>query len=183
MLAKTCSPCNRPSIISKSPKNTSGRNDIVSYNYAMIKNNPKSNRHKVAAAIYDGLLGFEYAIASELIGLVRPGLEDIWYEYQPCRVESGELRSTHGGVFKPTGGRTELVQADTVLIAGWRDPQQRPKPAFLNAVIDAYENGARLVSICTGAFVLGYAGLLDGRRATTHWLHADTFKRQFPDVP
>ena len=52
----------------------------------------------------------------------------------------------------------------------------------MNAVINAYENGARLVTICTGAFVLGYAGLLDGRRATTHWLHTGVFKNRFPEV-
>jgi AraC family transcriptional activator FtrA len=165
-------------IVSKTAQNASGRNDIFSYNYAMIRR----KRHRVAAAIYDGLLGFEYAIAAELMGLVRPGLEKTWYEFKPCRVESGELKSSHGFILKPAGGRSDLVHADTVLIPGWRDPQQRPKPAFLNAVIDAYENGARLISICTGAFVLGYAGLLDGRRATTHWLHTDVFKKRFPEV-
>ena len=142
----------------------------------------RKTRHVVAAAVYDGLLGFEYAIAAELIGLVRPGLEEIWYDFKPCRVERGELKSSHGLTLNPAFGRSVLVEADTVVIAGWRDPRQVPKPAFLNAVIEAYENGARLVSICTGAFVLAHAGILDGRRATTHWLHTNLFKQQFPTV-
>ena len=101
-------------IVAKTAKNSSGRNDILSYNCAMTKR----KRHQVAAAIYDGLLGFEYAIAAELMGLVRPGLEKTWYDFKPCRVESGELKSSHGFILKPAGGRSDLVPADTVLIAG-----------------------------------------------------------------
>lgn len=137
-------------------------------------------RHTIAAAIYDGLLGFEYSIVAELFGLVRPGLEDRWYDFRPCRVERGPLRSTHAAVLEPAHGLRQLQSADTVVIPGWRTPSTPPRPAFVHALQQAHDRGARLVSVCTGAFVLGHAGLLDGRRVTTHWLWADQLQELFP---
>ena len=105
-----------------------------------------------------------------------------WYDFKPCRVERGRLLTSHGLEIKPAYGVSDLVTADTVVIPGWRVPMERPKTTFIKALQTAHGNGARLVSICTGAFALAYAGLLDGRRATTHWLHADSFRRLFPAV-
>ena len=138
--------------------------------------------HTIAIAIYNGLSGFEYGIVTELFGLNRPGLEVNWYDYKPCRVEPGKLSSSHGLLIKPAYGIDDLMQADTVIVPGWRNPEEKPKPAFIKALQKAYLNGARIVSICTGAFVLAHAGLLDGRQATTHWLHVKLFKRLFPAV-
>ncbi|MCR9197945.1 MAG: helix-turn-helix domain-containing protein [Planctomycetaceae bacterium] len=138
------------------------------------------SRHTLAAAIYDGLLGFEYSIVAELFGLVRPGLEDRWYNFQPCRVERGPLRSTHAAVLDPPHGLRQLQTADTIVIPGWRTPEAPPRPAFLKALQQADRRGARIVSVCTGAFVLGYAGLLNDRRVTTHWLWADQLQQTFP---
>ena len=143
-------------------------------------------KKSIAVAVYDGLLGFEYGIVAELFGLVRPGLEESWYEYMPCRVERGELTTTHGLTLRPAFGLKQLASADTVVIPGWRRPgdgvlhHERPKPAFLDALQTAFNHGARIISVCSGAFVLGHAGLLDGRRVAAHWLHTDELQQAFP---
>ncbi|MFD1521843.1 GlxA family transcriptional regulator [Pseudonocardia yunnanensis] len=74
----------------------------------------------------------------------------------------------------------EIVTADTVVIPGLQDPLTAQNPAVLQAVGDAARSGSRMISLCAGAFVLGQAGLLDGRRVTTHWLLADAFRAAFP---
>ena len=138
--------------------------------------------HVIAAAIYNGLRAFEYSIAREILGRDRRNLTPDWYSFLPCRVERGRLFSNHGLEIRPTGTLDDLVTADTVLIAGWRGPSERPPEPMLDALRQAHANGARLVSICTGAFPLAHAGLLDGRKATTHWLYSDILRKDFPRV-
>jgi AraC family transcriptional activator FtrA len=137
-------------------------------------------RKRIAVAIYDGLLGYEYGIVAELFGLVRPGLEDIWYDYIPCRVERGAITTSHGLTMAPRFGMREFLEADTIVIPGWRSPSHMPRPALVRNLQTAYKNGARIVSICSGAFVLGHAGLLDGRQSTAHWLQTEELQRLFP---
>lgn len=72
--------------------------------------------------------------------------------------------------------------ADTVLVPGLEDPLAPQDPGALDAIVEAARNGARLVSLCGGAFVLGQAGVLDGHQATTHWALADEFRSAFPRV-
>lgn len=144
--------------------------------------NRTSSNGVLAVAIYNGLLGFEFSCVAEMFGLVRPGLEDSWYDFRLCRVERGKLESSHGLAIQPKFGLNDIRNANTIVVPGWRDPTEKPKPAFLNALVAAYRNGARIVSVCTGAFVLAHAGLLNGKRATTHWLHADYFRKQFPKI-
>lgn len=139
-------------------------------------------RHVIAAAIYDGLRAFEYSIAREILGRDRRDLTADWYTFRPCRVERGRLISNHGFEIRPPGTLEDLVAADTVLIAGWRESLERPPEPLLEALRCAHARGARLVSICTGAFALAHAGLLDGRTATTHWLYSDMLRSTFPRV-
>lgn len=138
--------------------------------------------HRIAAAIYDGLCSFEYSIARELLGRPRPELGVDWYDFLPCRTESGRLFNNHGLEIRPAGSLDDLARADTVLIAGWREPFDAPPGPFLQALQAADQRGARFVSICSGAFALAHAGLLNGAVATTHWLFADRFKERFPQV-
>lgn len=137
-------------------------------------------RKRIAVAIYDGLLGYEYGIVAEMFGLIRPGLENIWYDYKPCRVERGSITTSHGLTMTPRYGTHDLLSADTIVIPGWRSPAHIPRPSFVNAIQTAYKNGSTIISICSGAFVLGHAGLLDNRRSTAHWLHTDELQRTFP---
>ncbi len=139
-------------------------------------------RHVIAAAIYDELLAFEYSLAREILGRDRQDLVPEWYEFQTCRVEPGRLFTSHGFEIFPEYDLHDLAQADTILIAGWRDPQERPPQPLLEAVATAHARGARLVTICTGVFVAAEAGLLDDRAATTHWLYVDTLRSRFPRI-
>lgn len=134
----------------------------------------------VALVAYDGLRSFEYAMAVELFALQRPGLPGPWYPTAVVSAERGALRGLGGLVVRPDAAFETIHQAHTIVVPGWRDVNERAPRKLLSALAAGVERGARVLSICSGAFVLGQAGVLDGRRATTHWLFADDFRRQFP---
>lgn len=137
--------------------------------------------HLVAAVVYDRLATFELGIVVELFGLPRPELER-WYKFVVCAGERGPLRATGGVLVTAAAGLGTLRRASTIVIPSWRDPEEAPPRALLDALVRAHERGARIVSICSGAFVLAAAGLLDGRRATTHWRYAATLARKYPRI-
>jgi AraC family transcriptional activator FtrA len=133
-----------------------------------------------AVLAYDGLCTFEYGIAIELFDLERPELGVPWYD---CRVVGvdGRLARGSGGVrVEAHAGLGALRGARTIVVPGWRDRAERPPEPLLRALRRAVERGARVLTICSGAFVLGYAGLLDGRRCTTHWRYVAELRARFP---
>lgn len=142
-------------------------------------------RPRAALVAYDGLRTFEYGVAAEVFALVRPGLEEVWYDTCVVPAEPGALQGFGGVEIKTTASLSSLGRfgaGDTIVLPGWRDPECRAPEALIRALQGAARRGVRLVSICSGAFVLGDTGLLDGRKATTHWLFAEAFKRRFPAV-
>jgi AraC family transcriptional activator FtrA len=126
---------------------------------------------------------FELAIPCEVF---EPGRQDFpvpwWYELQLCAVQDGPVRTAEGLLFDSSLGLDELSTADTVIIPGCADRQNEAPEALLQALRTAYDRGARIASICTGAFILAAAGLLDGRTVTTHWMHAAELTRRWPAV-
>jgi AraC family transcriptional activator FtrA len=132
--------------------------------------------------VYDGLCLFEFGIVVEIFGLPRPELDVDWYQFQVCSLERGPLRFTGGGTMQQRAGLRALQHAGTVVIPGWRDADERPPDALLQAVRSAHRRGARLVTICSGVFVLAAAGLLDGKRATTHWRYVERLRARFPKI-
>jgi AraC family transcriptional activator FtrA len=154
----------------------------------IMKNPPKrpsraegpANR-SVAVLVYDGLCSFEFGVAVEMFGLARPELAG-WYDFAVCAVEPGPLRAAGGVQVLATQGLEALAGAGTVIVPGWRGVDA-PVPAMLvEALRSAHARGARLVSFCSGVFVLAAAGLLDGRRATTHWRYAEALAMRYPGI-
>ncbi|MBA1242175.1 transcriptional regulator FtrA [Pseudomonas japonica] len=136
----------------------------------------------VAILAYDGLCTFEFGIAVEIFGLARPEFDFPWYSHRIVAADSGPMRAMGGIQVIADVGLDALAQANTVVIPGWRSRDERPPAALLHAIQAAHARGARLVSICSGVFVLAAAGLLDGQRATTHWRYTDELAERYPAI-
>lgn len=136
----------------------------------------------VVAPVYDGLCTFEFSIVAEIFGLARPEMGPGWYRFASAAVEPGLLRA-HGGLRVIADGQADLLErADLIVVAGWKGAHV-PVPGELALRLRlAWERGARLASICSGAFVLAATGLLDGRRAATHWRYAETLSQRHPAI-
>ncbi len=143
--------------------------------------------HTVAILAYDGMTGFESGLAAEIFGMAElpgrfsAGVAPGGYAVKLCS-EQSEIRMLGGAVVRTSYGIEDLASADTVLIPSVRDVEQAPSDALLEAIRAADTRGARLVSICSGAFALAAAGVLDGRTATTHWIYADLLAQRYPSI-
>lgn len=141
----------------------------------------RSAPHRVVVLAYEGLCTFEFGIVVEMFGLPRPELDE-WYSFSVCGLDDRAVRAIGGVSVEPNRDLSELIRADTIIIPGWPKPIVSPPDRLVRALIRAHERGARLVSICVGSFVLAATGLLNDRRATTHWSFADQMARDFPRV-
>lgn len=140
----------------------------------------KMRRHTVAAVVFDGVSPFEFAVACEVFGIDRSAdIGEPWYRFVVCAADPGPVSAQTGFTIGTKHGLEALRRADTILIpAGNAEGNQ----ALLEELRRAHRRGARIMSVCTGAFVLAAAGLLDGRRATTHWAHAAQLAQRYPQV-
>jgi AraC family transcriptional activator FtrA len=138
--------------------------------------------HRVAALVFDGLAPFELGVVVEVFGLERPELDVDPYELVVCAPRAGALSAVGGFALHVEHGLDALAGADTVVVPAWPRLAEPVPPAVAAAVRGAHEAGARVVSICSGVFVLAAAGLLDGRRAAAHWRHAALLRGRHPGV-
>jgi transcriptional regulator GlxA family with amidase domain len=141
--------------------------------------------HRVAVLLLPPVVGFDAAIAPTLFSSASDADGSPLYEVVTCGLTPGPVAATTGFDLLPSTGPEALDTADTVVIPGTRYAPARIDGVLAPEAADALARirpGTRLVSICTGAFVLAAAGVLDGRRATTHWKFADEMRRLHPQV-
>ncbi len=137
----------------------------------------------VVVVACDDLAVFEFGIAVEVFGLPRPEMGPHWYRFAVAAAAPGPLRARGGITLTVDGGLDLLAEASIVVVPGWGCGGRAPVPApFVEALRAAHDRGATIAAICGGAFVLGAAGLLAGRKATTHWQFTDSFGNLHPDV-
>jgi AraC family transcriptional activator FtrA len=146
-----------------------------------VRDKPANSRD-VAMVVYDGFTPFELGVACEVFGddrWVQPG--DPWYRLFICADTSGPVTADTGFQILVPHGLEVLSKVDTVIVAPTYRPFDIPETVFA-ALRRAHAGGCRMVSLCGGAFVLAAAGLLDGRRAVTHWAECDELAARYPEL-
>ncbi|UTV29463.1 GlxA family transcriptional regulator [Photobacterium atrarenae] len=137
-------------------------------------------RHQIAVALYDGVVPTDAFLPCDTFSRVILSNGDHPYQVKLC-ADSPVIRHPFGTLAAPHTVE-DLIQANTVILPGLHDPLAPLPEALLSAVRQAAQRGARIASICTGAFVLAATGLLDGRRATTHWHYAGLLREKYPTI-
>src|SRR5437763_136783 len=139
-----------------------------------------SRRHRVALVVLNGSTQFELGIAYEIFGIDRSALTPQWYEFRLVAAEPGPIRTEGGFLLDTPYDLSSLDDVDTIVVPACNDGLGTPE--LRAALCAAHARGARIASICTGALILAEAGLLEGRRATTHWAHTDWLVEHYPNV-
>lgn len=136
----------------------------------------------VAVVAFDQISPFHLSVPCLVLGEDRQIGTQPWFEMRVCAAEPGPLHTTAGFSVDCAHGLEALVWADIVVVPSWRDVSEIPPAALLAGLLAAHARGSRIVGLCLGAYVLAAAGLLAGRRATTHWAWADDFRGRYPEV-
>jgi AraC family transcriptional activator FtrA len=149
----------------------------------IMPNSPTStNGPLVVALVYDGLCTFEFGVAYEVFGLPRPEMGTGWYVFRTAAVGEGRMRAAGGMTVIADGGADLLLNADLIIIPGWRGVDAPVPAALAEALRNAASRGACIATLCSGVFVPAAAGLLDGKRATTHWRYVEALRARHGDI-
>jgi AraC family transcriptional activator FtrA len=136
----------------------------------------------VAVVVYDGITPFELGVACDVFGSEWEHMFDVaWYRLFVCAMSPGPVSVEGGFQVLAAHGPDKIASADTVIVLPTIGIDQAPAEV-MELLQRAHARGARIVSLCTGAFILAAAGLLDGRRATTHWSECSQLAARYPEV-
>jgi transcriptional regulator GlxA family with amidase domain len=138
--------------------------------------------HRIAVLALPGVVAFDLGVPSQVFSAARGSDHEPLYRTEVCTSDGGAIRSAAGYGVLPDHDLALLDRAQTVIIPGVHHTEWLMPDGVIDGLRAAAARGARMVSICTGAFALAQAGLLDGRPATTHWAHAEDFTARFPTV-
>ncbi|HEY2716461.1 MAG TPA: helix-turn-helix domain-containing protein [Solirubrobacterales bacterium] len=139
-------------------------------------------RHQLAIVCFDGLVAFDLTAPAQAFGLAAAEDGSPLYAVSTCSPGAAAVSTTSGFAIAPAADLDSARRADTVLVPGYAGLLAPPPEPVVAALREAAARGARVLSVCSGAFALAYAGLLDGRRATTHWAWAAELAGRFPAV-
>ncbi|NNC11101.1 helix-turn-helix domain-containing protein [Planctomonas sp. JC2975] len=135
--------------------------------------------HRVGVLVLDGAKALDVGIAAHVFAK-RPSMP---YEVRVCGEHPGTVDGWNGLAYAVSHGLEALTWADTILVPGYRNPADTgTSPGVIDALRTAYDRGTRIAAISTGAFTLAAAGLLDGRRATTHWHYTEVMRDRYPEI-
>ncbi|MHB1801394.1 MAG: GlxA family transcriptional regulator [Actinomycetes bacterium] len=137
---------------------------------------------RVAVLMFDRAPLFETSVPLSVFGVDRATSGAPRFDVLAVAAHGSSIRTTGGIELTAPHGLEVLRGADVIVVPSWRDPAERPPQPVLDALADAHARGTTVVGLCLGAFVLAAAGLLDGRRAATHWFHAPALAQQYPLV-
>ncbi|MGY4526822.1 GlxA family transcriptional regulator [Pseudomonas sp. TE21394] len=137
---------------------------------------------KVAVIAFDQISPFHLSVPCLVFAKERRVNDSPWFDLKVCAGEPGELQTTAGFGIHCDHGLEALTDADIVIMPSWRNTAEKPPYALLEALRRVSDNGALIVGLCLGAFVIAAAGLLDGQRATTHWAWADELALTYPEI-
>jgi transcriptional regulator GlxA family with amidase domain len=138
--------------------------------------------HRVVALCFDGLVAFDLTAPAQAFQLAAKPSGQPLYRFSTCSPDGAPVQTTTGFSIVPDSDLAALRRADTIVVPGYAALFDPPPDQALEALRAAARRGARLLSVCTGAYCLAHAGVLDGRRATTHWAWAEELARRFPAV-
>ncbi|KAB2344729.1 helix-turn-helix domain-containing protein [Actinomadura rudentiformis] len=141
-----------------------------------------AKRHTISVLAFDSMAPFELGSVVEVFGLPRPELDVPWYDLRVCSLERGPMRAVGGFTMTAENDLEVFAAADTVMVVAVPNVRGDVHPEVVAALRSAHDRGARVVSICSGAFALAAAGLLDGREATTHWRYAALLQQRYPMI-
>lgn len=144
--------------------------------------NGKQTSKQVAVLIYDDLCMFEFSCVAEIFGLPRPEMGKDWYQFQTFSIDGKAVSTQYNGSMIPNCSMSELALPTTIIIPGWQGKDVVPPTQLTDFLKLAHAQGSRILSICSGAFVVAATGLLDGKQATTHWRYFDTFSERYPEI-
>lgn len=140
------------------------------------------NKPLVVALVYDGLCTFEFGIVAEVFGLSRPELGRDLYSFKSVSLEGNKISASGGLTVQATGNLADFEKADIIVVPGWRGKDEIVPKCICDKLRAAHARGAKILSICSGVYVLAAAGLLDNRCATTHWQYVEDLQTRYPKI-